>query len=138
MSSCDASCSICCHRGSCASATSDSSPTGTALLCCRCACGCSADHSKTQLRRHRRPQIRLIHSGTAQSAAEPCASSNGSPLPNSCFAPHLTQNGALHEHLFPSSASHRASARSQITCLICPGLLGRLSLQPSTDTSSRC
>ena len=34
---CAASCSTCCHRGSCASATSDSSPTGDAPHCCRCA-----------------------------------------------------------------------------------------------------
>src|ERR1039458_933489 len=97
MSSCAASCSICCHPASCASATSDSSPTATALRCCRCACGCSADHCKTQLRRHHRPQIGLVHSGTAQSVVEPCAWSNGFPLRNSCFALHLNQTDALHE-----------------------------------------
>ena len=49
------------------------------------------------LRRHHRPPIRPTHSGTAQSAAEPCASSNGSPPRNSCFALHLNQTGAPHE-----------------------------------------
>ena len=138
MSSCAASCSICCRRDSCASATSDSSPTATALRSCRCACDCSADHSKTQLRRHHRPPIRPTHSGIVQSAAEPCASSSGSPQRNSCFALRLNQTAAQHETLFTSSALARASARSQIPCLICRGLLGRLSLQPSADTPSRC
>ena len=55
---------------------------------------------KIQLRRHHRPPIRPTHSGTARSAAQPCASSNGSPLRNSCFARHLNQTGAQHEPLF--------------------------------------
>jgi hypothetical protein len=113
MSSCAASCSTCCRRASSASATSDSLPTATALLCCRCACGCSADHSKTRLHRHHRLQSRLIHSGTVQSAVEPCASSNGSPPRNSCFALHLNQTGAPHEALSTPSAFARASARTQ-------------------------
>lgn len=138
MSSCAASCSTCCRQASCASATSGSSPTGTELLCCRCACDCSADHSKTQLRRHHRPQIRLILSGAAQSAVEPCTLSNGSLPRNSCFVRHLNQTGTQHEALFTSSVTARASARTQIPCLILSGLLGRLSLQPSTDASLRC
>src|ERR1017187_10056857 len=85
MSSCAASCSICCHLALYASATSASSPTATAPRCCRCAGGCSADHCKTQLRRQQRPQIRIIHPGIAPSAVGPCASSNGSPLRNSCL-----------------------------------------------------
>src|SRR3984885_8205341 len=120
MSSYAASCSTCCRRASCASATSASSPTGAVLRCCHCAYDCSADHSKTQLRRHHRPQIRLIHSGTAQSAVEPCASLNGPPLPNSCFAPHLNQNGASHEPLSTSSVVDRASARTRTPCLLRP------------------
>jgi hypothetical protein len=136
MSSCDAFCSICCHRGSCASATSDSSPTLSALRCCRCACDYSADHSKTQLRRRHRPQIRLIHSGTVQSAAEPCASSNGSLPRNSCFARRLNRTGAQHEVLLTSSVTARASARTQIPCLIWSGLLGWLFLLPSTASLS--
>src|SRR5665213_3376652 len=118
MSSCDASCSICCHRGSCASATSDSSPTGTALLCCRCAFDCSADQRRRQLRKLNRLLKRLTHSGTAQSAAEPCTLSNGSLPPNSCFAPHFNQNGTQHEALFTSSVTARASAPTKIPCLI--------------------
>ena len=90
---------------------------------------------KTLLRRHHRPPIRLTHSGTAQSAAEPCASSNGSPLPNSCFALHLNQTGAQHEALSTSSASDRASARTQIPCLIWPKTLDRpVSSSPPHDT----
>ena len=46
MSSCAASCSICCRRASCASATSASSPTATALRCCRYASNCSAAQRK--------------------------------------------------------------------------------------------
>ena len=138
MSSCAASCSICCRPASCASATSDSSPTATALLFCRCACDCSADHRKTQPRRHHPPPIRPTHSGTAQSAAEPCASPNGSLLRNYCFARRRNQTGALHETLSTSSALTRASARSRILCLICPRLLGCISLEPPTDTSFRC
>jgi len=136
--SCAASCSISCRRVSCASATSDSLPTATALLGCRYACDCSAVHTNTQLRRHYSPPIRLIHSGTAQSAAQPCASLNGSPLRNFCFALHRNLTGAQHEDLSTSSTFARAPAPTQIPCLICPGLLGRLSLQPSTDTSLRC
>src|ERR1700722_14768816 len=124
MSSCDASCSICCRPVSCASATSDSSPTGTALLGCRCACDYSADHSKAQLRRHQRPQIRSIHSGTALSAVEPCASSNGSPPRNSCFALHLNQTATPHEALSTSSTLARASAHTRIPCLFQPIPLG--------------
>src|ERR1700677_1663883 len=135
MSSYAASCYTCCRRASCASATSASSPTGTVLRCCHCAYYCSGDHSKTQLRRHHRPQIRLIHSGTAQSAAEPCASLNGSPLPNSCFAPHLNQNGALHEPLSTSSVFARASARTQILCLIRPKTLRCQPLQRQNQAS---
>jgi hypothetical protein len=72
---------------------------------------------KTPLRRHHRPPIRFTHSGTAQSAAEPCTSSNGSPPRNSCFALHLNQTGAPHEALFPSSALHvlRRARRSLVS-----------------------
>ena len=73
---------------------------------------------KTQLRRHHRPPIRTTHSGTARSAAAPCASSNGSPPRNSCFALHLNQTGTPHEPLSTSSAFARASARMRIPCLI--------------------
>src|SRR6266568_3165941 len=127
MSSSAASCSICCRRASCASATSASSPT--ALRCCRCAGGCSADHCRTQLRRHQRPQIRIIHSGTAPSAVEPCASSNGSPPRNSCFALHLNQTGTPHEALSTSSTLARASAHTRIPCLFQPKPLGCQPLQ---------
>ena len=40
----------------------------------------------------------------------------------------------LYPHPRPLPVLRRAT---RIPCLICPGLLGRLSLQPSTDTSSR-
>jgi hypothetical protein len=50
---------------------------------------------------------------------------------------HLNQNSTQHDPLSTSLASVLASARSQIPCLICPGLLGSRSLQPSINTSSR-
>ncbi len=138
MSSCAASCSTCCRPVLCASATSDFSPTATALLCCRFACDYSADHSKTQLRRHHRPQIRLIHSGTAQSALEPCASSNGSLPRNSCFGHRHNQTGTQHEALCKSMVTARLSERMRIPCPIWRGWLGRLPLRPSTGASLRC
>jgi site-specific recombinase XerD len=45
-----------------------------------------------------------------QPAAEPCASSNGSPPRNSCFARHLKWTAALHEPPSASSIQTRASA----------------------------
>lgn len=135
MSSCAASCSICCRPASCAFVTSDSSPTATALRCCHSAGDCSADHCKTQLSRHHRLQISLSHSGTAQPAVEPCTSSNGSPLRNSCFALHLNQTSALHEALSKSAAFTRASARLRIPCLIRPEPLACQSLQPPHQPS---
>ena len=132
MSSCAAFCSTCCRPVSCASATSVSSPTATALRSCRYASNSSAAQRRSLLRRRHRPPIRLTHSGTARSAAQPCASSNGSPLRNSCFARHLNQTGARHEALSTSSASARASARTQTPCLIWPRRSGRQPLQPST------
>src|SRR5664279_4455851 len=138
MSSCAASCSTCCRPASCAYATSDSSPTVNAPRCCRGAFSCSAARRERQLRRLNHLPKRLTHSGTARSAEAPCASSNGSPLPNSCFAHHLNQTSAQHEALSISAAFARASARMRIPRLICPRLLSCLSLQPSTDTSLRC
>jgi hypothetical protein len=64
--------------------------------------------------------------------------SNGSLPRSSCFARHLNQTGTQHEALFTSSVTARASARTQILCLIWSELLGRLSIQPSTEASSRC
>src|SRR5271154_1420673 len=132
MSSCDASCSICCHLGSYASATSDSSPTGNAPRCYRCAVGCWATQ-REQLRLTPLPK-RLTLSGTAQSAEAPCASWNGSPPPNSYFDRHLHQTAAPHEALYTSPTYIRVPARSQILCLICPEPLAcralKLPLQP--------
>ena len=110
-------------------------PTATALLSCRYASNCSAAQRGLLLRQHHRPQIRLIHSGTAQSAAVPCASLNGSLLPNSCFAPHLNQNGALHEPLSTSSLFARASARTRMPCLIRPKTLRYQPLQRPNQAS---
>jgi hypothetical protein len=118
MSSFAASCSICCHPASCAYATSDSLPTATALLCCRCAFDSSATQRRWQFRQRHHPPSRLTHSGTAQSAVEPCTSSNGSPPRNSCFARHLNQIDALHEALSTSSTSARVSAHTRIPCLL--------------------
>src|ERR1700679_2574816 len=129
MSSFAASCSICCHPASCAYATSDSLPTATALLCCRCAFDSSETQRTWLLRQHHHPPIRLTHSGVAQSAVELCTSSNGSPPPNSCFAPHLNQTDALHEAPFTSSTSARASAHTRIPCLFRPKPLGCQPLQ---------
>jgi hypothetical protein len=124
MSSFAASCSICCHPASCASATSDSLPTATALLCCRCVFDSWATQRTCLLRQHHHPPIRLTHSGAAQSAVELCTSSNGSPLRNSCFAPHLNQTDALHEAPSTSSTSARASAHTRIPCRFRPKPLG--------------
>src|SRR5580700_8830881 len=86
-------------------------------------------------RKLRCPLKRRTHSGTAPSAAEPCALSNGFPRRNSCFAHHRNQTGAQLEPLSASSAFARASARTQVPCLICPETLGRLYLQPPPDAS---
>src|SRR6266567_6622585 len=136
MSSCAASCSICCRPVSCASATSDSSPTATALRSCRCASNCSAAQRRCLLRWHHRPLIRTTHSGTVLSAAQPCASSNGSPLRNSCFARHLNQISAPLEPLFPPSTSTRASARTRIPCLSWQKPLACWSLLPPHQPSA--
>src|ERR1035441_6399791 len=137
MSFCAASCSTCCRRGSCVSATSASSPTATALRCCRSASNCWEAQRRQLLRRLHRPPTRLTHSGTVRSAAEPCASSNGSPRPNSCCAHHRNQTGALHEPLFPSPAFARASARTQIPCPNRPKRLHHWLFQPPHHAAVR-
>ena len=136
MSSFAASCSICCHAASCASATSDSLPTATALLCCRCAFDSSATQRTWLLRQHPHPPIRLTHSGAAQSAVEPCTSSNGSPPRNSCFVRHLNQIDALHEALSTSSTSVRASAHTRTPCLFRPKPFGCQPLQRPQKASA--
>jgi len=83
----------------CASATSDSSPTGIALRSCRYASNCSAAWRKCLLRWDHRPPIRTTHSGTVLSAAGSCASSNGSPPRNCCFAHRLNQTAVPLERL---------------------------------------
>ena len=88
------------------------------------------DHGKTQLHQQSRPPIGPTRSGIAQSVAEPCASSNGSPLHNCCFALHLNQTSALHEALSISSAFARASARLRTLCPVQPTTLRCQSLQP--------
>src|ERR1035437_391679 len=130
MSSCAASCSTCCHPALCASATSGSSQTGNAPSCCRSAVSCSAARRERQLRRLNHLSKGLTHSGTARSAEAPCASSNGSPPPNSCFAHHRNQTSAQHEALSISPAFARASARLRIPCLIRPKTLKCQSLKP--------
>ena len=107
-----------------------------ALLSCRYASNCSAAQRGSLLRQHHRPQIRLIHSGTAQPAAQPCASSNGSPLRNSCFARPLNQTGVQHEALSKSPAMVRASARSRIPCLFRSKPLRCQPLQPLHQVSA--
>ena len=76
------------------------------------------------------------HSGTAQSAVEPCTSSSGSPPPNSFSTHHLNRTGVKHEPLFPSSDFARASARTQIPCLIRPRTCCLRFLQPLPDASA--
>src|ERR1019366_2896193 len=76
-------------------------------------------------------------SGTVQSAAEPCALSNGSPRLNSSFAHHRNQTGALHESQSTASALARALARTQIPCLNWPGLVRYRSLHLPHDPSVR-
>src|SRR5664279_292502 len=122
-SSCADSCSICCHVASCASATSDFSPTGNAPSSCRSASNCSTTQRTELLHRHRRPPTSLSRYGTVQSAVEPCTSLNGSLRLNSCFALHLNPSTAQHEPLSTSSASAPAPARSEIRCLLEPEVL---------------
>jgi hypothetical protein len=55
MSFCAASCFICCHPVSCASVTSDSSPTAIALRFCHYAANFSAAQKRYLLRQHHRP-----------------------------------------------------------------------------------
>src|SRR5271168_1733410 len=136
MSSCAASCSMYCRPPSCAYATSDSLPTATALLCCRCAFDSSATQRRWLLRQNHLPPIRLTHSGTAQSAVEPCTSSNGSPPRNSCFAPHLNHTDPLHEALSTSPNPVRASARTRIPCLFPPKPFGCQPLQRPQKASA--
>lgn len=124
MSSCGASCSICCHLASYVSATSASSPTANALRSCRYASNCSAAQRRWLLRLHPRLPIRLVHSGTVQSAVQPCTSSSGCQLRSFCFAPHLNQTGTQHEAPSPSSAFACASAHTPIPCLFRPKHLG--------------
>jgi hypothetical protein len=69
---CAASCSTCCRRASCASATSGSSQTVNAPRCCRGAVGCSEALSRQPLRRHRCLLTTLIHSGVVRYAVAPC------------------------------------------------------------------
>ena len=90
----------------------------------------SAARRERQLRRLNHLSKGLTHSGTARSAEAPCASSNGSPPPNSCFAHHLNQISAQHEALSISPAFAHASARLRIPCLIRPKTLKCQSLKP--------
>src|ERR1700722_1873063 len=129
MSSCAASCSMYCRPASCASATSGSLPTATALLCCRCAFDSSATQRTWLLRQHHHPPIRLTHFGAAHSAVELRTSSNGSPPRNSCFAPHLNQTDALHEAPSTSSTSAHASEHTRVPCLFRPKPRGCQPLQ---------
>ena len=55
----------------------------------------TAAQRKGQLRLHQRPRMRLTHSGTAQSAAEPCTSSNGSPPCDRPYAPESSGNATM-------------------------------------------
>src|ERR1039457_3213966 len=134
---CAASCSTCCRPASSVSATSAFSPTATAPHSCRSASNCSAAQRRQLLRRLHRQPTRFTHSGTVLSAAEPCASSNGSQPPNSCYVHHRKQTGALHEPLFPSSAFARAPARTQIPCLNWQKPLCHWSFQPPHHASVR-
>jgi len=137
MSSCAASFFTCCRPASSASATSDSSPTGTALRSCRSASNSSAHQRSSLLQLHHPPPKTLTHSGPALFAEEPCTSSNDSPLRNSCSAPHQNQNDVLHEPISASSPSTRASARTQISCLKRSKALCQLSLQRPPKASVR-
>ena len=120
---------MCCRRALCASATSASSPTATALLSFPYAVACSAAQRKRQFRQLNRLRKRFTHSGTVHSAVQPCTSLSGSPPHNSCFAHHLNQNGPRHEALSISSGFARASARMQNPCLIRPRMLAHQLLQ---------
>jgi hypothetical protein len=112
--------------------------TATAPHSCRSAPNCSAAQRRQLPRTLHRPPTRFTPSGTVRSAADPCASSNGSPQPSSCYAHHhRKQTGALHESLFPSPASHRAPARTEIPCLNWQKLLRHSSYQPSHNTAVR-
>src|ERR1017187_5126697 len=79
----------------------------------------------------------LSRYGTVPSAVEPCTSLNGSPRLNSCFALHLNPTSAQHEPPSASSASTRAPARTEISCLIGPEVLCHLFFQPMPNASVR-
>src|SRR5271168_1154922 len=103
MSSCAASSSTCSHAASCASATSASSPTGDGLCSCHSASACSTPPScsRSQIQHSSQNIPAPSRSGTALSAEEACASSNGSPQPNSCSAPHHPPSSTPHERTPP-------------------------------------
>src|ERR1035438_7342467 len=104
MSSCAVSCSTCCRRDSCASATSASSPTATAPHSCRSDSNCLPAQRRQLLRRLHRAPTRFTHSGTVPSAAEPFASSNGSHRPNCWLALHHAHKSVPDEPT-PSAAN---------------------------------
>src|ERR1035441_7512556 len=112
MSSCAASCSTCCHAASCASATSDSSPTGNALRCCRSASSCSPVQptARIELRRPLRIILARLPTGTVPSAEALCTSWNGSPQLNSGCVLHPSPTYVPHETAIPTSISPHASA----------------------------
>jgi hypothetical protein len=102
----------------------------------RSASNCFVARKTCPLRRHRHRRISRARSGTVRPAAEPCTSSNDSPPHNSCSALHLNPTGAQHEPLSTSSASHRAPAPTESSCLIGPTMPRQL-LQSLPDTSAR-
>jgi len=103
---------------------------------CRSASNCSLVQRTSPLRRHRRPRTRRTHSGTVPSVVETCTLSNDSPPRNSCSALHRNLTAVQHEPLSATSASARASACTQSSCLIWPKLLCRQSLQPLPDLNA--
>ena len=127
MSSCAASCSTCCHAASCASATSASSPTGNAPRSCRSASNCSTAHRNiSAYASHRRPRsasLAMELSALRRNHAR-CRTAlrRSTPAPLSASTRALRQ----HESLSTSSASAPAPARTQIRCLVEPGVLCHL------------
>src|ERR1700692_1966932 len=103
MSSCADSSFTCSHAASCASATSASSPTGDGLCSCPSASACPTPPSDSRSQIQRNPQNipAPSRSGTALSAEEACASSNGSPQLNSYSAPHHSPSSTSHERTPP-------------------------------------
>ena len=115
MSSCAASCCTCFRKVSCASATSDSSPTADVPRSYHFAFICSAQHRR-QSKTYPAARTQVIV-GSARNVADRCRSSRGLLLSRSNSVLHLPWSRLPHETTLYSTNPLRASARSVSLCL---------------------